>query len=74
MFTHERKNAPVLELEVASQHAGVSAWLRQCRLNGPAVLMRGVEDTDTERMALVADITAKAPLVARKLVAMLPSV
>ena len=34
------------------QHAGLSAWLLQCRLNGIAVFLRGVKPDDTARLAL----------------------
>ncbi|WHZ10588.1 MAG: hypothetical protein OJF60_001027 [Burkholderiaceae bacterium] len=35
------------------QHAGLQAWLMQCRLNAIAVYMRGVKPDDTVRLALV---------------------
>jgi hypothetical protein len=53
------------------QHAGLSAWLLQCRLNGFAVYMRGVKPDDTARLALVQQMGAKAGAAGAKLPALL---
>ena len=53
------------------QHAGLSAWLMQCRLNGFAVYMRGVKPDDTARLALVQQMGAKAGAAGAKLPALL---
>ncbi len=48
------------------QHAALSAWLMQCRLNAVAIYMRGVQPDDTERLALAHAAGAQAgPAAAR---------
>ena len=49
------------------QHAGLSAWLATCRLNGPAVLAKGVAPDDAPRMALLQQLGAKGGVAAVKL-------
>ena len=53
------------------QHAGLSAWQMQCRLNALAVYLRGIRPDDKDKMALVHAVGAKSVLVAAKLAAML---
>ena len=53
------------------QHAGLSAWLMTCRLNGIAVLSRGVAPDDRARMALLQKMGAKSGPAAAKLQALL---
>ena len=53
------------------QHAGLSAWLMQCRLNSFAVYMRGVKPDDTDKLALVHSVGAKSGAAAAKLAALL---
>ena len=48
-------------------HAGLSAWLMQCRLNAFAVFMRGVKPDDTDRLALAQAMGAKSSAAAAKL-------
>ena len=36
-----------------NKNSEMRVWLKQCRLNGPAVMMRGVSDEDEFRMTLV---------------------
>lgn len=49
------------------QHAGLNAWLATCRLNGPAVLSKGVTLDDAPRMALLHQLGAKGGAAAAKL-------
>ena len=49
------------------QHAGLSAWLKQCRLNAVAVYMRGVQPEDTDRIALAQSVGAAAAAAASRL-------
>jgi hypothetical protein len=53
------------------QHAGLSAWQMQCRLNAFAVYLRGIPSDDKNKMALVDAVVAKSVPVAAKLAAML---
>ena len=53
------------------QHAGLSAWLMQCRLNAFAVFMRGVKPDDTDKVALLRAMSAKSVAAAAKLSALL---
>ena len=53
------------------QHAGLSAWLMQCRLNAFAVFMRGVKPDDTDKVALLHAMSAKSVAAAAKLSALL---
>ena len=52
-------------------HAGLSAWLMQCRLNAFAVFMRGVKPDDVDRIALAQAMGAKSSAAAAKLSALL---
>lgn len=56
------------------QHPALSAWLMQCRLNGPAVVMRGVSSDDAPRMALVKANGPKGAAAVPKLMQMLAEV
>jgi hypothetical protein len=49
------------------QHPGLSAWLATCRLNGPAVLTKGVMPEDAPRMALLQQWGAKGGLASAEL-------
>jgi hypothetical protein len=49
------------------QHAGLMAWLAQCRLNAVAVYMRGVKAEDTDRIALAQSVGASAAAAASRL-------
>jgi hypothetical protein len=42
------------------QHPALNAWLMKCRLNGQAVMARGVSPDDSARMALLQQVGAKA--------------
>lgn len=42
------------------QHAELNAWLMKCRLNGIAVMTRGVSPDDSARMALMQEMGAKS--------------
>jgi hypothetical protein len=53
------------------QHAGLSAWLMQCRLNAFAVFMRGVKPDDTDKVALLHAMSGKSVAAAAKLSALL---
>jgi hypothetical protein len=53
------------------QHAGLSAWQMQCRLNAFAVYLRGIRPDDKDKMALVHAVGAKSVPVVAKLAAML---
>lgn len=53
------------------QHAGLSAWLLQCRLNAIAVYLRGVKPDDTERLGLLQRLGEKSAAAAAKLPALL---
>jgi hypothetical protein len=55
------------------QHAGLQAWLMQCRLNGFAVYLRGVKPDDSARLALLQQMGAKAGAAGAKLPALLAS-
>lgn len=55
------------------QHAGLQAWLMQCRLNAMAVYLRGVKPDDTARLALLQQMGAKAGAAGAKLPALLAS-
>jgi hypothetical protein len=55
------------------QHAGLQAWLMQCRLNGFAVYLRGVKADDTARLALLQQMGAKAGAARARLPALLAS-
>jgi hypothetical protein len=49
------------------QHAGLNTWLTTCRLNGLAILSKGVTPDDTPRMALLQEMGAKGGPAAAKL-------
>ncbi len=53
------------------QHAGLSAWLLQCRLNAIAVYLRGVKPDDTARLGLLQKLGEKSAAAAAKLPALL---
>jgi hypothetical protein len=53
------------------QHAGLSAWLLQCRLNGIAVFMRGVRPDDTARLGLLHKLGETSAAAAARLPALL---
>jgi hypothetical protein len=55
------------------QHAGLNAWLMQCRLNAIAVYLRGVKPDDTARLSLLQQMGAKARAAVAKLPALLAS-
>lgn len=55
------------------QHAGLQAWLMQCRLNAIAVYLRGVTPDDTARLALLRQMGAKAGAAGARLPALLAS-
>ena len=55
------------------QHAGLQAWLMQCRLNAIAVFVRGVKPDDTARLALLKQMGAKAGAAGARLPALLAS-
>jgi hypothetical protein len=55
------------------QHAGLQAWLMQCRLNGFAVYLRGVKPDDSARLALLQQMGAKAGAARARLPALLAS-
>lgn len=49
------------------QHAGLTDWLRQCRLNAVAGCIRGVQPEDTDRIALAQSVGARAAAAAPRL-------
>ncbi len=49
------------------QHPGLKAWLATCRLNGPAVLSKGVTSDDAPRLALLQQLGTKSGAAAAKL-------
>lgn len=53
------------------QHADLSAWLLQCRLNGIAVFLRGVKPDDTARLGLLRKMGETSAAAAAKLPALL---
>lgn len=53
------------------QHAALNTWLMKCRLNGQAVLARGVLPEDGARMSLMRETGAKAGEAAARLPALL---
>ena len=53
------------------QHAGLSAWLLQCRLNAIAVYLRGVKPDDKARLGLLQELGEKSAAAAAKLPALL---
>jgi hypothetical protein len=53
------------------QHAGLSAWLLQCRLNGIAVFLRGVAPDDPTRVALLQQLGTSSAAAAARLPALL---
>lgn len=53
------------------QHAGLNAWLMQCRLNSIAATMRGVKADDTAKFALLKESGDKAGAAMAKLPALL---
>ena len=55
------------------QHAGLNAWLTTCRLNGIAVMARGVLPGDSARIAMLQQMGAKAGPAAAKLQVLLAS-
>jgi hypothetical protein len=55
------------------QHADLTAWINQCRLNAFAVYTRGVKPDDAERIALAQAVGAKSGAAAVKLSALLAS-
>ena len=56
------------------QHAELNAWVMKCRLNGLAVMSRGVRPDDAPRMALMQQMGAKSGPAAAALTALLASV
>lgn len=55
------------------QHAALQAWLMNCRLNGQAVMVRGLRPDDEARIALMKLSGAKATEAAARLPALLAS-
>jgi hypothetical protein len=53
------------------QHPALNAWLMKCRLNGQAVMARGVSPDDSARMALLQQVGAKAGQAGARLPALL---
>lgn len=53
------------------QHPALNAWLMKCRLNGQAVMARGVAPDDSARMALLVETGKKAGEAAARLPALL---
>ena len=53
------------------QHPALNAWLMKCRLNGQAVMARGVSPDDSARMALLRETGVKAGEAAARLPALL---
>jgi len=53
------------------QHPALNAWLARCRLNGPAVMARGVRPDDAPRMALLKETGVQASVAAAKLPALM---
>ena len=53
------------------QHPVLNAWLMTCRLNGPAVMARGVTPDDGPRLALLKESGVKAAAAAARLPALL---
>ena len=53
------------------QHAGLSAWLLQCRLNAVAVYLRGVKPDDTARLGLLHKLGEASAAAAARLPALL---
>jgi hypothetical protein len=53
------------------QHPALNAWLMQCRLNGQAVMARGVLPDDSARVALLRETGVKAGEAAARLPALL---
>ena len=53
------------------QHSALNAWLMMCRLNGQAVMARGVLPEDKARMALLHQTGAKAGEASARLRALL---
>jgi hypothetical protein len=53
------------------QHPALNAWLMKCRLNGQAVMARGVSPDDKARMALLHQVSVKAGEAAARLPALL---
>ena len=54
-------------------HAGLNAWLMQCRLNGQAVYMRGVKPDDKERMGLLMGLGAASAAAAANIPVLMAS-
>jgi hypothetical protein len=52
-------------------HPALNAWLMKCRLNGQAVMARGISPDDSARMALLHQTGAKAAEAAARLPALL---
>jgi hypothetical protein len=52
-------------------HPALNAWMMKCRLNGQAVMARGVLPEDTARMALLKQVGAKSAEAAARLPALL---
>lgn len=53
------------------QHPALNAWLMKCRLNGQAVMARGVSPDDSTRMSLLRETGVKAGEAAARLPALL---
>ena len=68
------ESADATVLMVDRQHPSLSAWLATCRLNGPAVLAKGVTPDDAPRVALLQQLGAKGGLAAAKLQVLLAAV
>jgi hypothetical protein len=56
------------------QHAGLSAWLVQCRLNSVTAMMRGVKADDAARFARLKESGAKAGAAAANLPRLLAAI
>jgi hypothetical protein len=52
-------------------HPALNAWMMKCRLNGQAVMARGVLPEDTARMALMKQVGAKSAEAAARLPALM---
>jgi len=52
-------------------HPALNAWLMKCRLNGQAVMARGVSRDDAPRLALLHETGVKAAEAAARLPALL---
>jgi hypothetical protein len=55
------------------QHAGLSAWLLQCRLNAIAVYLRAVKADDSARLGLLQKLGETSAAAAARLPSLLAS-